>query len=79
MLVSGREHILCDSPDRGDNKLYPNANFRNTGKALCGILKKGETFNEWKTRLVMRDKRKQEQLEDQEEIKNLRKQLKQKK
>lgn len=33
-----------------DGSEMPEANFLNTGMALCGILKKGETLDEWERR-----------------------------
>ena len=29
---------------------YPDPNFAGTNMALCGVLKKGETLKEWKSR-----------------------------
>ena len=35
--INGYLHVLCDSEIGG--------NYKGTGKALCGILKKGESLN----------------------------------
>ena len=44
-LESGRHtHVLCDNQERQN---YPLANYRGTDKALCGILRKGQTLEQW--------------------------------
>ena len=42
--VAGREHVVCDA-DRGN--LWPQPNYRRTGKALCGVLDKGQSLSNW--------------------------------
>ena len=61
-------YILCNSHSRYGTE-HVEANFRATGKALCGILKPGQTLSEWIDETKTRRKYKQE-LE--EEIKELR-------
>lgn len=43
--VNGRLHVLCFVEDR---RGYPNPNYRGTGKALCGVIEKGDTLEDWK-------------------------------
>lgn len=52
--VDGIGHVIRPS-SRGvstgkDGKNIPDANYRGTGQALCGILLKGESLNQWKER-----------------------------
>lgn len=47
--VHGRVHVVCPSGSR-HTFMHENANYLNTGKALCGVLKKGETLDNWKKR-----------------------------
>jgi hypothetical protein len=52
--VVGREHVVVNSKHRGgytgiDGEIsMPDANYRGTCKALCGILKKGQSLDDWK-------------------------------
>jgi hypothetical protein len=52
--VCGRSHVIreVDRPNvlyRDNVKIViPDPNYMNTGKALCGILKIGQTLEEWK-------------------------------
>lgn len=58
--VCGRQHIVCAVNNRTrpqDKEPLPDPNYQNTGKALCGVLAKGESLNEWKDRKTMRIKR----------------------
>ena len=56
---SGINYILVDTPARGnyvglvadyERQPIPMPNFKGTGMALKGILKKGETINAWHKR-----------------------------
>ena len=42
--VCGYYHVITKVNDR---PIYMNANYCNTGKALCGVLRKGESFESW--------------------------------
>ena len=44
--VNGHNHVLIISDTR-DNSNMPAANYRNTGKALCGVMRKGETLEQF--------------------------------
>ena len=43
--VAGREHVVCDSQLRYGQ--YPEPNYRRTQKALCGVLDKGQSLQDW--------------------------------
>lgn len=43
------EYVLCDPQDR-TNSIYEPANFMNTGLALCGRLKPGQSLENWAKR-----------------------------
>lgn len=43
--VYGRTHVVCSIYTYRPS--YPDPNYRNTGMALCGVLKKGETLDGW--------------------------------
>lgn len=45
--VNGRTHVVCDIDGRGGSG-YPYPNYMGTGKALCGVVDKGDTFDDWK-------------------------------
>jgi hypothetical protein len=57
ITVYGYQHVITEAQDRyrvskptKDGKkqdILPDANYRNTGKALCGILMKGESLQSW--------------------------------
>ena len=56
---SGVSYIVVDTPNRGnyvssvasyEKQPIPMPNFKGTGMALKGILKKGETINAWHKR-----------------------------
>lgn len=47
--VQGRVHVLCDAKSRS-NTHFPDANYLGTGKALCGVLERGESLEEWNGR-----------------------------
>jgi len=55
ITVHSRTHVLTDY-DR-NNKVYPNPNYKNTGMALVGILRKDETLKEWILRAKITDKK----------------------
>lgn len=46
IVVWSRLHVICESKERKGN-LHRDANYMGTGKALCGVLKKGQTLEEW--------------------------------
>ena len=53
--VNGRTHVLCDVDGRGHGANdYPYPNYRETGKALCGVIDKGETLEDWKRKRYSR-------------------------
>jgi len=53
--VGDKFHVVTQtSKDRKDTDLYPDANYRNTGLALCGILKDNETLQDWINRKIKR-------------------------
>jgi hypothetical protein len=47
--VHGRVHVVCSSYSRNIS-IHDEANYCNTGMALCGVLKKNETLDKWKRR-----------------------------
>ena len=47
--ILSRDHVLTEAEDRNSH-VHPCANYRNTGKALAGVLNKGETIEQWKER-----------------------------
>lgn len=42
--LNGSIHILTEGQNRPG---HPNANFAGTGMALCGVARKGETFDKY--------------------------------
>jgi len=53
-LINGMRCVLIPGEDRGK---YPDANFMGTRKALAGILKDDETFEDWLKRKEKRLKK----------------------
>jgi hypothetical protein len=54
IIVHGRTHVLTESK-RNDNvedgqTKIEQPNYLGTGMALCGVLRPGETLEEWKKR-----------------------------
>lgn len=51
ILFAGRKCVICEVQNRGNyvNGLgkIADADFQNTGKALCGILQPGQTLENW--------------------------------
>ena len=47
-VMQGRLHVIRQI---GERQGYPLPNFNGTGQALCGLLKKGETLDQWRKRL----------------------------
>ena len=45
ITVRGYEHVVCDTFHKRTN--WPEANYLGTGKALCGVIKKGQSFENW--------------------------------
>ena len=45
ILVCGRLHVLREVSPR--NTGIPEANYMGTGKALCGVVDKGDTLEDW--------------------------------
>lgn len=49
--IKKRTHVLCDSYRKGyylnNGERIPEANYNNTGMALCGIIKEGDTLKDW--------------------------------
>lgn len=45
--VVNRLHVLKEVFRSDDGRQYPNPNYLKTGKALCGILEKNQTLEEW--------------------------------
>ena len=43
--VAGRNHVVCEARFRGD---HPEPNYQGTFKALCGVIDKGHTLEDWK-------------------------------
>lgn len=43
--VNGRDHVVDDATHRYG--VYRNANYKKTNKALCGVLKPGQTLSDW--------------------------------
>ena len=52
--LNGREHILKDVVRYG---VHPDPNFAGTGKALCGVLKKGQSLEDWEKQKAKRMKK----------------------
>ena len=44
-----RGYVLCGGENR--KSVYSEANFMGTGKALCGVLEKGETIEDFKKKV----------------------------
>jgi len=47
--ILGRDHVLTDAEDRNSH-VHPCANYLSTGKAMAGVLNKGETIEQWMKR-----------------------------
>ncbi len=45
VTVRGRLHVVCESSRSGSS--FPDPNYMNTGKALCGVVAKGLTLDDW--------------------------------
>lgn len=45
LQIGAFTHVLTFASDRGDK--IPGANYKGTGKALVGVLKKGETMTDF--------------------------------
>jgi len=46
VVVAGRLHVICEAKDRRGG-IHRDPNYMGTGRALCGVLKKGQTLEEW--------------------------------
>ena len=59
IIVHGYQHIIM--PYRrtmvNENIVYPNPNYRGTGMALVGVLKKGQTLNQFKKQWLKNKKK----------------------
>lgn len=44
--VQGHTHVLIIADNRFSNN-FADANYRMTGKALCGVMRKGETLEQF--------------------------------
>jgi hypothetical protein len=53
ITISNRSHIIATPLNKRDSKFY-DTNYRNTNKALIGILKSNETLDEFKKRYIQR-------------------------
>ena len=63
--VNGRVHVLCESTIRPNYNTtneftgkkiegkIPEANYLNTGMALCGVIDKGDTLQDWIDKLII--------------------------
>jgi hypothetical protein len=51
-LMDGFKFVL--RPVKRTGSGFPSANFRGTGMGLCGFLKDGETFDEFKAKYALR-------------------------
>jgi hypothetical protein len=60
--VGSRQHVICESGPRikyAEGKPMPDANYLGTGMALCGILREGQSLDNFKVEVQKRkDKRK---------------------
>lgn len=45
VVVAGRLHVLCEAKERKGP--YRDPNYMGTGRALCGVLRRGQTLEEW--------------------------------
>ena len=66
--MNGRTHVVTSVERNGRYKIYdphtgnylgegepiPQPNYKGTGKALCGILRKSEVLETWKSRKLKR-------------------------
>lgn len=43
--VGKRQHVVCDARSRG---AMPDPNYQGSKMALCGVIEKGKTLEEWK-------------------------------
>ena len=50
--VLGRTHVV--KLHKGSRGQHKGANYRDTGMALCGVTKPGETLEQWKERTQQR-------------------------
>jgi hypothetical protein len=58
LQVNGREHVVkrvTRSGTDSEGVPYPEPNYRGPGMALCGILRKGQTLQEWKNERAKRE------------------------
>ena len=46
LKIHGRLYVLCTPQSRSG--MHPDANFLNTKKALCGVVEKDKTLEDWK-------------------------------
>ena len=49
VTVGTRKHVVCTVTSRSGG--VDNPNYMGTGMALCGVMKKGETLEQWKKRV----------------------------
>lgn len=50
IMVYQRMHVVCPVGERGKystGEYIPMPDYQGTGMALCGVIKKGETLNDW--------------------------------
>lgn len=59
ITVLGHQHVLCEASDRG-RLGHPNANYMGTKMALCGVIEKGKTLEEWILRRDVISKKKRD-------------------
>lgn len=45
--VIGRTHVVCDPEKRAP---HPEPNYMSTGRALCGVIAKGDTLADWQNK-----------------------------
>lgn len=45
IIINNRKHLVTSSENR--NNKFPDANYMNTGKALCGIIPEKISFKKW--------------------------------
>ena len=50
--VKGRDHVLIERSR--DPQFHPDANYRNTNMALCGILRIGQSLDSFKNDWIKR-------------------------
>ena len=55
--VEKRQHVVCSVNPRGNyltGEKMPEANYLNTGMALCGVIEKGKSLKNWKGKRSVR-------------------------